>query len=181
MLRALETAQAVHRHQPDPKPPLELEPNLREQFFGIGEGKPWIITRPEGVSLEDLYKQDTFPVLYGRDEKFPEGESLDDLANRADVAIKECVLPHLTAGPNEVHIALASHGLCIGELVAALIRLDPEADREVQYTGLFNTAWTRVTVELRVSPAAGSSFLLFSFDSSACGRDMLKSLFLGLF
>ncbi|KAF9568643.1 phosphoglycerate mutase-like protein [Agrocybe pediades] len=149
LLRALETAQAVHQHQPDPKPPLEHKPDLREQFFGVAEGKPWIINRPDGVSLEELHKQDIYPVLYGRDQKFPEGESVNDLAARADRAIKDCVLPHLTSGDEEAHIALASHGLCIGELVSALIRLDPEADRNRTYTGLFNTAWTRATVQIR--------------------------------
>lgn len=91
-------------------------------------------------------------MLYGREEKFPEAESLNDLARRAEVAISECVLPHLSESESkEVHVAIASHGLCIGELVAALIRLDPEADKKKNYTGLMNTAWTRVEVKVRVS------------------------------
>ncbi|KAF8875423.1 phosphoglycerate mutase [Gymnopilus junonius] len=154
LLRAHTTAQYVQHHQPDPKPPLTLNPNLREQHFGIAEGNPWILHQPEGTTLEELYEQKAFPVLYGRGEKFPEAESLDDLARRAEVGISECVLPHLSGAAdgtesNGVHIAIASHGLCIGELIAALIRLDPEADKKKSYTGLLNTAWTRVEVEVR--------------------------------
>ncbi|PPQ71899.1 hypothetical protein CVT26_007194 [Gymnopilus dilepis] len=150
LLRAHKTAQYVQHYQPDPKPPLTVNPNLREQHFGIAEGHPWILHAPEGVPLETLYEQNQFPVLYGRTEKFPEGESLDDLAHRAEVAIKECVLPHLKeAEDKDVHVAIASHGLCIGELISALVRLDPQADKKKNYTGLMNTAWTRAVVKLR--------------------------------
>jgi len=53
-----------------------------------------------------------------------------------------------------VHVALVSHGLCICEMVAALVALDYERrskglevpDRE--YAGLLNTAWTRATIDL---------------------------------
>lgn len=50
-----------------------------------------------------------------------------------------------------MHVAIASHGLCIGELVAALVRLDPDAVHTMRFTGLSNTAWTRVNVRIRVS------------------------------
>ena len=55
-----------------------------------------------------------------------------------------------------VHVALVSHGLCISELVSALVGLDYERrskGQEVpdrQYAGLRNTAWTRATVGLAV-------------------------------
>jgi len=92
--------------------------------------------------------------------KFPEGESLDDLRDRARQAIKELVVPIIKDAVKEkkgnVHVALASHGLCISELVAAVVSLDygrrskglEVPDR--QYAGLLNTAWTRATIDLAV-------------------------------
>lgn len=96
-----------------------------------------------------MFKHGIFPVLRSRDEKFPEGESLDDLARRAEQGIAECVVPHL-ASEGDIHIAIASHGLCISELVAALLRLDPDSRRDISYAGLLNTAWTRAVVSLKV-------------------------------
>lgn len=98
--------------------------------------------------MQELYDKGIFPVLSGgRNVKFPEGESLNDLARRAEEAIAECVLPHIQS---DSHIVIASHGLCISELVAALLRLDPDARRDISYAGLLNTAWTRVVVTTRV-------------------------------
>ena len=123
----------------------------------MAEGHSWLLHAPEGTPIETLFEQNIFPVLYGRDEKYPEAESLNDLACRAQVAIRECVLPHLPSAPipedqhSGVHVALASHGLCIGELILALIALDPEADKGQAHYGLLNTAWTRVDIRVRVS------------------------------
>ena len=78
---------------------------------------------------------------------------MNDLGRRAGEAIQECVLPHLQGGSSDEdqHIILASHGLCISELVSALVKLDPEADTGVDYRGLLNTAWTRAVVSLKVN------------------------------
>lgn len=101
-----------------------------------------------------------FPVLDGRKAKFPEGESLDDLRDRARQAIKEFLVPIVRNVVEEkkedVHVAFVSHGLCISELVAVMVGLDYERrskglevpDR--QYAGLMNTAWTRATIDLAV-------------------------------
>jgi len=157
-LRAHATAQFVHQHQPHPKPLLKVNPNLREQHFGAAEGNTWVLDAPEGIPIETLYEQKIFPVLHGLDEKFPGGESLNDLARRAEVAIQECVWPHLPHIPVSedqspgIHVALASHGLCIGQMVSALIRLDPEADQKKTYYGLKNTAWTRMDIRVRDGP-----------------------------
>ena len=57
---------------------------------------------------------------------------------------------------DDVNVALVSHGLCISELVAALLGLDYERrsnGEEVPdraYAGLRNTAWTRATIGLAV-------------------------------
>ncbi|TFK34487.1 histidine phosphatase superfamily [Crucibulum laeve] len=146
--RAHSTGLAVHTHQPEPKPTFTSNPHLREQHFGIAEGNPWVINRPANKTLEELYAEGIYPVLRQRHEKFPEGESLDDLARRCEEGVQQCVLAHLHEGDG-THVALASHGLCISELVAALLRLDPESNRDVSYAGLLNTAWTRVTVRPR--------------------------------
>ncbi|KDR80143.1 hypothetical protein GALMADRAFT_62388 [Galerina marginata CBS 339.88] len=153
LLRAHATGKFVQHHQSHPQPPLTVNPDLREQHFGIAEGYPWVLQPPEDTPYEVLYEQKIFPVLYGREEKFPEGESLDDLARRAEEAVKECVLPHLPEAHKKdgVHVAIASHGLCIGEMVPALLRLDPKANRNERHTGLMNTGWTRVEVRFRDS------------------------------
>lgn len=147
LLRASATGQAVRDAQPSPQLPFTANPNLREQHFGIAEGHPWVVEVPAGQTEEDMIANNVFPVLSSRSAKFPEGESLDDLARRAETGIKECVLPHVLE--DDVHIAIASHGLCISELIAALLRLDPDSRRDVSYIGLLNTAWTRVTVSVK--------------------------------
>ena len=82
------------------------------------------------------------------------------MRDRAGQAIKELVIPITRDAVKEkkedVHVALVSHGLCISELVAALVSLDYERrskGQEVpdrQYAGLANTAWTRATIDLAV-------------------------------
>ncbi|KAJ3839643.1 phosphoglycerate mutase [Lentinula raphanica] len=148
LLRANATAQAIHGRQQEPFPSFIVTPHIREQHFGVAEGSPWTYTPPEDKTLDELFADGIYPVLYDRDEKFPSGESLNDLASRADRAIMECVIPHLKS-EGDFHIALVSHGLCISELVAALLRLDPDSRRDVSYKGLLNTAWTRVSVSVK--------------------------------
>uniref|UniRef100_A0A0W0GCJ5 Phosphoglycerate mutase n=1 Tax=Moniliophthora roreri TaxID=221103 RepID=A0A0W0GCJ5_MONRR len=150
LLRAHATAQAVRdANTATPDLPVTANPKLREQHFGVAEGNKWAIDLPERYSSsEEAFKDKVYPVLYERHEKFPEGETLDDLARRSEEAIAECVLPHMKAG-EEGHIILASHGLAISELVAALLRLDPDADKNVDYRGLVNTGWTRAVVQAK--------------------------------
>ncbi|KAG7448891.1 phosphoglycerate mutase [Guyanagaster necrorhizus] len=146
LLRAHHTGMAVQNGQPKP-PPLILNPNLREQHFGIAEGYSWCYTYPDHMSLDECYKTGIFPAFFDRSGRFPGGESIDELAGRAHGAVKECIFAHLTE-EDGFHIALASHGLCIGELVHALLSYDPESNREESYTGLMNTAWTRAVISL---------------------------------
>ncbi|KAJ7185587.1 phosphoglycerate mutase [Mycena filopes] len=156
LLRAHATGQAVLNNHASPKPPFTSDKRLREQNFGVAEGNPWTLEAPPNKTLDELIKEGIFPVLNKRDVGFPEGESLDDLARRAEAAIADCVVPHLTA-EGDVHVAIASHGLCISELVAALLRLDPDSRRDISYAGLLNTAWTRAVVSLKdASTTAGN-------------------------
>ncbi|KAI0354895.1 phosphoglycerate mutase-like protein [Trametes cingulata] len=151
--RAHWMGQAVQEAQPDPKPPLELSPLLREQHFGVAEGNPWAWDQTRGLSLEEHFTKGIYPVLHERHQKFPDGESLDDLFDRANKAIEELVLPHVwraaRQGRKGVHIAIASHGLCISELVPALLMKDESGVHPGdKYRGLHNTAWTRVTIDV---------------------------------
>jgi broad specificity phosphatase PhoE len=156
LLRAYQTAEAVRAGQPEgSRPPLHANPKLRERHFGIAEGYPVTFGRPGGRSYDQCIQEGIYPVPITRQEKFPGGESEEDLDARADEAVAECILPHLNDTTKEKeHIAIASHGLAISALVAALLRLDPEADRSVSYAGLLNTAWTRVVISNRVRDAS---------------------------
>ncbi|KAL0565285.1 hypothetical protein V5O48_016742 [Marasmius crinis-equi] len=150
LLRAYQTAEGVRDASQHPKLPINKNPHLREQHFGIAEGKPWEAARDDTYSTqEEAYANGVYPALVGRNDRFPEGESLNDLGKRAAEAIQECVIPHLQGENPGGHIILASHGLCISELIPALLRLDPDADVGVDYRGLLNTAWTRVVVSFK--------------------------------
>lgn len=98
--RAASTAQALYDAHSEPKPTFTKSLLIREQHFGIGEGKPWTFNGDEYVlhfafigsvlwfselslssnlTLEEQFARGIFPVLKGDDERFPGGESLNDL------------------------------------------------------------------------------------------------------
>ena len=154
--RAYTTAELVHAAQPEPKARILTSLFLREQTRGVAEGHPWLTETRPGLSLEEHYTQGLYPIHHERWQKFPGGESLDDLTLRADKAIEEVVLPHaltfLRNGKQQAHIAVASHGLLIAEMVPALLKLDPtNAESRTSFRGMLNTGWTRVTISLAVS------------------------------
>lgn len=108
------------------------------------------------MSLEEHYAQSLFPIHHERWRKFPSGESLDDLTERAEKAVREVILPHiltrLKSGIRGSQIAVASHGLLIAEMVPVLLKMDPtSAESRTSFRGMHNTAWTRVTVDFVVS------------------------------
>ena len=156
--RAFLTAQAVRDAQPEPQPPLTTSLLLREQHWGIAEGQPWIMEMQPGLTREEHFARKLFPVPTTRAHKFPEGESLDDLAERAKQAVDELLLPYVWSaargGDQGLHVAVVSHGLCISELVPALLghsRIQPDG----HYRGLLNTAWARLTVKVKVGAVPG--------------------------
>lgn len=107
-----------------------------------------------GISFEEYCARGIYPVLPSRSHKFVDGESLDDLAHRAQQAIDELVMPYIwqaaRAGETGIHVAIVSHGLCISELVPALLCKDVSGVHPgYKYKGLLNTAWTRVTVNVQ--------------------------------
>jgi len=164
--RAFSTAQAILDAQPEPKPLFTVSPDVREQHFGIAEGNPWsyrISEADKDLTREQLYERRIFPILLNREDRFPEGESLSDLQARAGRAIKDIVLPYVKEGAfagEDVHIAIVSHGLCISELVSALVRLDHFKVNGSDWTGLLNTAWTRVTLDAVAKGDTGTSIPL---------------------
>ncbi|KAF9467775.1 phosphoglycerate mutase [Collybia nuda] len=146
LLRAHATGQAIHSKQAH-NPPFTVNANLREQYFGLAEGHPVVPCAPANVPMEELFSNNVFPRLTSRHESFPGGESREDVARRAEKAVRECIVPHIQE--DRAHIVIASHGLCISELIPAVIRLDPDAPQGVSYIGHLNTAWTRLTISLK--------------------------------
>lgn len=155
--RAHMTATALRDAQPEPKPAFIISPLLKEQHFGDAEGRTWLIRQDSSRTLEEHFANGQYPLLYGRTQKFPGGESLDDLAVRADEVVRQLVLPHIMqaarVGTQDVHIALVSHGLCISEVVAALVKKSHGRTPDTSYRGLRNTGWARVTIQIKGKPA----------------------------
>ncbi|KAN0087639.1 Histidine phosphatase superfamily [Tylopilus felleus] len=156
--RAHATAVALLNGQPDPKPSFKVDRDLREQHFGDAEGHPWMMHRIPNKSLADQFRDGQYPVLFERDERFPSGETLNDVAVRAERAIRDLVLKTylsraISSGTQDVHVAMVSHGLCISELVPALLKRNDGSLPTKDYRGLMNTAWTRVTVQAKPSAA----------------------------
>ncbi|EJD39034.1 phosphoglycerate mutase-like protein [Auricularia subglabra TFB-10046 SS5] len=142
--RAHSTALALHGGQPeDAKPPFTVTTGLREQHFGKAEGRPWdAAAKPEDLDVDN----DIFPILTVRDEKFPEGESLNDLRERAARDVLDALLiPHIWKArgkdADETRLACVSHGLCISELCAAIVARAPDFHERLTFAGLYNTAW----------------------------------------
>ncbi|KAG9085950.1 hypothetical protein FRC06_003347 [Ceratobasidium sp. 370] len=136
--RARSTAQAIYDAQPQPKPPLVVTQHLREQHFGDAEGKTWM--SPEG-----------------RGGKFRNGESLDDVARRADLFFEEhlaqIIINAKGKPPGEVNIVAVSHAITIAENLDALLRRSVyvgSAGLDEEPMGLYNAAWTRIAVGLEV-------------------------------
>lgn len=86
-------------------------------------------------------------------ECFTGGESDEDLAARAMQAVDEVIMPHVRSAMRArraEHIALVSHGLCIRALIRALLERDSRNITPSRgYTGMQNTAWARVIIEIR--------------------------------
>ena len=102
------------------KPCVTISHLLRKQSFGIAEGHPRAFSVDPNKSLAEHYAEGKFPILQGRGQKFPGGESVDDLAQRANRAIEELILPVIfqaaSEGKKGLHLAVVSHGLCLSEV-----------------------------------------------------------------
>lgn len=150
--RARDTAQAVLDAQPTPKPPHDFTiTDIREQSFGAAEGHQTCVREP-GKTLEAHFAEGKYPILYESEKHvaFPGGESVEDLTRRGEKAVRDVVLPHVVnvarSGGNE-HIALVSHGLCIAQLVGAIVRLGGGTWK--RKGPMVNTGWVRVEVRIQ--------------------------------
>jgi broad specificity phosphatase PhoE len=65
-------ADQIHQYQAEPKPPLTVDRQLREQHFGVAEGKSW------GGALGK------FEPIHSRTEKYEGAESSEDVRKRAN-------------------------------------------------------------------------------------------------
>ncbi|EIN12988.1 phosphoglycerate mutase-like protein [Punctularia strigosozonata HHB-11173 SS5] len=146
-------------------PPFVISPLLREQNFGLAEGRQWSWSPDPQLSTEEHYMRGVYPAITERSGKFPQGESLDELAQRADRVLDELLLPEVhkavQSGERGIMIAVVSHGLCISELMAAFMRRDSGSGNDMggRYRGMMNTAWHRISVELRDTAERQAPFL----------------------
>ncbi|KIK48099.1 hypothetical protein CY34DRAFT_798738 [Suillus luteus UH-Slu-Lm8-n1] len=150
--RARDTAKAVLDAQSTPKPPHDFTiAQIREQSFGAAEGHQTCIREP-GKTLEAHFAEEKYPILYEseRHVAFPGGESVEDLTRRGERAVRDVVLPHVVnvarSGRDE-HIALVSHGLCIAQVVGAIVRLGGGTWK--RKGPMVNTAWVRVEMRIQ--------------------------------
>jgi broad specificity phosphatase PhoE len=143
-----------------PQPAFTQSLLIREQHFGVAEGKPWQLAQDPALSVEEHFARDRWPVLHGADERFPGGESSNDLAVRAASAVNSLIVPHVWASAREgkkgVHIALVSHGLCISHLITELLKKNAAGHPGGDYRGLMNTGWSRVEVDVKVAAVSAS-------------------------
>lgn len=153
--RALWTAQVLCDAQKDHKPTFDSSELLREQHFGVAEGKQWSYGSSRNVNLEEEMAKGVYPMLHGSDDKFPGGESTNELRQRAHRAITTIVLPHVWQAAKEgktgIHVAVVSHGLCINQMISEFLKMSAnQATGVVDYPGLLNTAWTRLVIDIEV-------------------------------
>jgi len=92
-------------------------------------------------------------MLHGSDDKYPGGESMNELRQRAHRAITTIVLPHVWQAAKEgktgVHVAVVGHGLCIAQMISELLKMSAtQAIGIMNYHGLQNTAWTRLVIDI---------------------------------
>ncbi|KAG1865644.1 histidine phosphatase superfamily [Suillus tomentosus] len=154
--RAATTAALVLAAQPAPQPPHDFTiESIKEQNFGVAEGKPWCSPdNKSSKSLSEYMSEGKYPTpLPG--ERFTGGESDEDLAARAMRAVDEVIMPHARSAMRTrraEHIALVSHGLCIRALICALLERDSRSITPSRgYTGMQNTAWARVIIEMQAN------------------------------
>ncbi|THV06427.1 phosphoglycerate mutase-like protein, partial [Dendrothele bispora CBS 962.96] len=168
--RAKQTADAIRQWHAEPKPLLKEDRNLREISFGDADGKPYVAEAPSGKTLEELYSQDIFPHIRDRNGRFPNGESKDDVAKRAEKVIRELIIP-IVKGEEEyikkkrgqegvkesapdARVAIVSHGVFLRELLYALHRQNASL---AEYKYLDTTGWTEVKIQLKVRNIANTS------------------------
>ncbi|KAJ7459901.1 histidine phosphatase superfamily [Mycena latifolia] len=152
--RAYMTAEVIQNQQLGSSP-LTTSPLLREQHFGVAEGKSLARKRDPDIPLAQQFEAGIYPASLtpSRDERFPEGESLNDVQARARQVWADILLPYVETAhkeENHVHVAVVSHGIFIKEALRALAMYDCNSDiTACNYQWLRNTAWARVDVGVK--------------------------------
>lgn len=138
--RAFATARALYDHQRDPKLSLDSSELLRELNFGLAEGKPRYYEADSALAFKEYASTGVYSVLYKVDNRFPGGESIEDLAERAKIALEKIALFYVwqvaTEGKTGIYVAIVSHGW------------QEHLDSECSH--LSNIAWTRVVIDIEV-------------------------------
>ncbi|KAF9523609.1 histidine phosphatase superfamily [Crepidotus variabilis] len=152
--RAALTAAEIKVKQTNVDVKHEQHTLLREQEFGSGEGKKF--SKPiQGLTIAQHYAKGLFPAIYTRHQKFPGGECLDDVAERARSVIDDIFMRHLNEEAEDgisKTVVVVSHGIFLGELVNEILKRDPLASSGHETVkdsrGMQNTAWTKIEVKL---------------------------------
>ncbi len=75
---AFTTAQVLYDHQRHPRPSFDSSEFLREQNFGLATGKPCPFEAYPALTM----RQGVYLICYGDNDRFPEGENINGLAER---------------------------------------------------------------------------------------------------
>ncbi|KAI9465601.1 phosphoglycerate mutase-like protein [Lactarius psammicola] len=151
--RAFATARALYDHQEDSKPSFDSSELFREQNFGLAAGNPVSFSKiSHSLTWEEHAARGVYLACYSDDDRFPEGESIKDLAERARKGLEEFVLPHVWQAAKEgktgIKVAVVSHGLCITELISELLKKSAKPVTKPKNTNLSNTGWIQVVVDI---------------------------------
>ncbi|KAK0192859.1 hypothetical protein F5146DRAFT_1136678 [Armillaria mellea] len=137
------------------KPRLILNPNFRGQHFGIAEGYPWCYTYPDGVSHDDCYKNNIFPMFSTVRAIFQVGRASMSWKNKPTGQSRDAYI--LTSERKTDFISLWQAMPYASELVHTLLSYDSKSSKNESSTGLMNTAWTRAVISLVSTPKTADS------------------------
>ncbi|TIA87510.1 hypothetical protein E3P81_03918 [Wallemia ichthyophaga] len=160
LTRARWTAEQILQHnKSNPPPSFTLTDLLREQSFGKGEGKSWQQAQWQRKVGQVYFHKSAHAIRQsGRDFKFEDGESLHDVAARAEEVIENMIMPYVMASAisgEETHVFVVAHGILLAELQYALLKRRPQGIAAFQRSPLENTGWHRIQIGLG-TPAQAS-------------------------
>ena len=118
---------------------------LREQDFGFYEGKPFY-ARPSGSNKSG---KDSHRAEHSSDPGFQDVESKESMAKRADVFVHEHLLP-LICQPDEVKVAVVSHGIILNYLWRSVLKLFAKRTISIAPGVAVNSAGASTPVEYLV-------------------------------
>ena len=129
-----DTAKVLYDHQKDPNPSFDSSELLRELDVGRAAGSPMSFGPIPGLTREQHAARGIYLAQYSDGDRFPKGESIEDLAVYARTALEKLVLPYVRQAAKEgkasIHVTIISHGLCISESISELHQLGWEERRK---------------------------------------------------